>query len=185
MKVIYPASGALIRSTCIIRPRTVPGAMSLTTPTYNRHTIYGAMVGGPNSSDQFTDDRSQYQYTEPACDYNALLVGNLAKMYSLYGGTPLATFPVQDPIDQEFYVQAKINASGSNFTEIDAYMYNCSGFPARFASNLNLRYYMDLTELFNAGYTTSNLTFTTNYAKIRSPLLLINTAVIYIMYKSL
>ena len=80
---------------------------SLTTPTYNRHTIYGAMVGGPNSSDAFTDDRSQYQYTEPACDYNALLVGNLAKMYSLYGGTPLTTFPVQDPIDQEFYVQAK------------------------------------------------------------------------------
>ena len=45
------------------------------------------------------------------------------------------------------------------------YMYNWSGFPARFADNLNMRYYINLTALINAGYTTSSLTVYQRFAQ--------------------
>ncbi|KAK9844541.1 hypothetical protein WJX74_003790 [Apatococcus lobatus] len=44
----------------------------------NPHIIYGAMVGGPDRNDAYTDSRSNYQQAEPAVDYNAGLTGVLA-----------------------------------------------------------------------------------------------------------
>ena len=40
-------------------------------PEYNIFTLYGALAGGPGSSDDFIDDRSNYQMNEVALDYNA------------------------------------------------------------------------------------------------------------------
>ncbi|XP_061163624.1 endoglucanase 4-like [Saccostrea echinata] len=40
-------------------------------PGPNPHTLYGALVGGPNGNDQYTDDRKDYVSNEVACDYNA------------------------------------------------------------------------------------------------------------------
>lgn len=40
-------------------------------PGPNPHTLYGALVGGPNGQDQYTDDRKDYVSNEVACDYNA------------------------------------------------------------------------------------------------------------------
>jgi len=37
--------------------------------------------------------RSDYVRNEVACDYNAGLVGALARLYLLYGGNPLSDFP--------------------------------------------------------------------------------------------
>ena len=37
----------------------------------NPHTIYGALVGGPDVDGNFSDDRSNYQQNEVAMDYNA------------------------------------------------------------------------------------------------------------------
>ncbi|MCL6590510.1 MAG: glycoside hydrolase family 9 protein [Firmicutes bacterium] len=149
--------------------RTAHGswADSQSIPPNHRHTLYGALVGGPGSNDAYEDVISNYQTNEVACDYNAAFVGCLAKMYSLYGGTPLASFPPVEtaPEGEEFFVEAGINASGTNFTEIKALCNNRSGWPARLVKNLSFRYYMDLTELFNAGYTTSNLKISTNYVE--------------------
>lgn len=50
------------------------------------HTLYGALVGGPDQSDNYIDDVNQYQYTEVAIDYNAGLVGALAGMIKYEGG---------------------------------------------------------------------------------------------------
>ncbi|MGA1979975.1 MAG: glycoside hydrolase family 9 protein [Sedimentisphaerales bacterium] len=44
------------------------------------HEITGAMVGGPDSSDNYTDATSNYQQAEPAIDYQACLVASLAAM---------------------------------------------------------------------------------------------------------
>jgi endoglucanase len=136
-----------------------------TIPSTPRHIFYGALVGGPNSSDSFSDAVGQYQYTEPACDYNALLVGNLAKMYSLYGGTPLTSFPEAETVGDEFFVEASINSSGSNYTEIRALCNNRSGWPARLVKNLSFKYYMDLSEVLAAGYKVSDLTVSSNYVE--------------------
>ena len=147
--------------------RTAHGswADSQTVPTYHRHTLYGALVGGPDSSDGYVDEIGNYQTNEVACDYNANFVGCLAKMYALYGGTPLASFPAADPKDDEFFVEAAINQSAANYTEIKALCNNRSGFPARFVKNLNFCYFMDLTEVIAAGASPSSLTVSTNYVE--------------------
>ncbi|GER81648.1 hypothetical protein KTAU_02860 [Thermogemmatispora aurantia] len=131
-------------------------------PTYERHILYGAMVGGPSSADdQFSDNRQDYQTNEPADDYNAALVGALARLYQEYGGSPVSSLPDKPKDDDEIYVTAAVNASGSNFTEIKAIFINKTGWPARVTSNLSLRYYFTL----EPGVTPSMLTLNMNYTE--------------------
>jgi endoglucanase len=47
------------------------------------HTLYGAMVGGPNLDDSYTDDCQDYQHNEVATDYNAGLTGAVAGLKHL------------------------------------------------------------------------------------------------------
>ncbi|KAL2516765.1 Endoglucanase 20 [Abeliophyllum distichum] len=46
----------------------------------NPNTHIGAIVGGPNSNDQFTDSRSDYSHLEPTTYMNAAFVGSLAAL---------------------------------------------------------------------------------------------------------
>ncbi|KAF2358941.1 Glycoside hydrolase family 9, partial [Trinorchestia longiramus] len=52
-------------------------------PGPNPQVLYGAMVGGPDVDDGYTDERMDYMHNEVACDYNAALSGALAKMVIL------------------------------------------------------------------------------------------------------
>ncbi|KAJ9097153.1 hypothetical protein QFC21_004822 [Naganishia friedmannii] len=45
-----------------------------TNPPEMAHTLYGALIGGPNSADEFYDLRDDYPETEVALDYNAPLL---------------------------------------------------------------------------------------------------------------
>jgi endoglucanase len=135
---------------------------SITDPTYQRHILYGAMVGGPNDgTDNFTDNRQTYQTNEPADDYNAALTGALADLYTESGGTPTNSYPDKAKDDDELYVTASLNNSGSNFTEIQAHFINKTGWPARVTSNLSLRYYFTL----EPGVTPSMITVSTQYTE--------------------
>ena len=51
----------------------------------NPNVIYGGLVGGPDRNDDFVDDRSNYEQTEPTLSGSAPLVGIFAKLQSLYG----------------------------------------------------------------------------------------------------
>jgi len=51
----------------------------------NPNVIHGALVGGPDKNDGFSDDRSNYEQTEPTLSGSAPLVGIFAKLQSLYG----------------------------------------------------------------------------------------------------
>jgi endoglucanase len=134
----------------------------INTPTYERHILYGAMVGGPSSADDaFTDNRQDYQTNEPADDYNAALTGALARLYQEYGGSPSSTFTDKAPDNDQLYVTASINNSGSNFTEIQAHFINQTGWPARVTSNLSLRYYFTL----EPGVTPSMISLETQYTE--------------------
>jgi hypothetical protein len=129
--------------------RTAHGSWlnSIDQPPYQRHILYGALVGGPaQPDDQYHDVRSDYIMNEVATDYNAGLTGALARMYALFGGEPLTNFPPPDlpPDDDEVYVQAAVNASGPNFTEIKAFIINKSGWPARVTDRLTMRYFFTL-----------------------------------------
>ncbi|KDR10771.1 hypothetical protein L798_15338, partial [Zootermopsis nevadensis] len=44
----------------------------------NFHVLTGALVGGPDSNDNYKDERSNYISNEVAIDYNAALLGDLA-----------------------------------------------------------------------------------------------------------
>lgn len=130
--------------------RTAHGswANSQAIPQNHRHTLYGALVGGPDVTDAYKDDINDYVCNEVACDYNAGFVGLLAKMYSLYGGSPSPDFNgIEKITEDEIFIEAGINASGTNFVEIKAILYNQSGWPARLGNNLSFRYFMDLSEI--------------------------------------
>lgn len=148
--------------------RTAHGswADSLSVPAESRHILYGALVGGPDAADAYTDDRTNYTTNEVATDYNAGFTGALAKMYLLHGGTPDPTFPKKEvPTSDEFFVEAGINVSGSNFTEIRAYLNNVSAWPARTGDKLSFRYFIDISEVVAAGGSASSLTVSMNYSQ--------------------
>jgi endoglucanase len=123
-------------------------------------------VGGPNQNDEYPDSVSDYTTSEVADDYNAGFVGILARLYSIYGGQTLKDFgAVETPTDDEIFVEAGVNVKGDDFIEIRAYVYNESAWPARVAENISLRYFVDLTEVYEAGGSVDNLVVTTNYTE--------------------
>ena len=74
--------------------RTAQGSLTnnMNEPAEHMHTLYGALVGGPDGSDSYTDEVNNYQCNEVACDYNAGFTGLLAKMYGTYKGQTLINF---------------------------------------------------------------------------------------------
>ncbi len=133
-------------------------ADSMEIPTYHRHILYGALVGGPDSNDKYADSVKDYTANEVATDYNAGYTGLLAKMCSVYGGTPLANFPEPEEKEVEFFMEASINSSGPTYTEIKAFLNNHSAWPARTIKDLSFNYYFDLSEVLAAGASLSDLT---------------------------
>ncbi|XP_057445233.1 endoglucanase 5 [Lotus japonicus] len=51
----------------------------------NPNILYGGLVGGPGRNDDFSDERSNYEQTEPTTSGSAPLIGIFAKLQSLYG----------------------------------------------------------------------------------------------------
>jgi endoglucanase len=139
----------------------------INSPVNERHIIYGALVGGPpGADDAYTDTRQNFQMNEPADDYNAGLVFALARLTKEFGGTPAAGFPgieLQD--DDQVLVTAAVNASGTNFTEIRAIVFNKSGWPARMTDHLSFRYFFTL----EAGVTPSMITLTSPFNQCAAP----------------
>lgn len=139
--------------------RTAHGSWTsqLDTPSYHRHILYGALVGGPDSDDSWEDDITDYRKNEVATDYNAGFVGSLAKMYDMYGGDPLENWPQPEdfraPQDDivEYFCRAWIIYEGYGATNIMFQINNRSSWPPTMKDKLSVRYYMDLSELFEAG----------------------------------
>ena len=133
-------------------------------PGEARHTLYGALVGGPDASDGYTDTVSDYNKNEVACDYNAGFTGLMAAMYSKYHGQTLIDFgAVEEVPGDEYSTECGINVEGSDFVEIKAFIYNKTAWPARTAENLEFRYFVDLSEIYEAGGDVDDVSITTNY----------------------
>jgi len=149
--------------------RTAHGSWSnnINEPAQSRHILYGALVGGPGAADDsYVDSRQDFQRNEVATDYNAGFTGALARMYAEFGGNPLANFPVvETPDGPEMYLQAGVNASGTNFTEIKTLVFNHSAWPARALSNGSFRYYFTL----DGATTPSQITLSTAFNQCSAP----------------
>ena len=120
------------------------------TPTLNRHILYGALAGGPNQDGSYEDDRGNYINNEVATDYNAGYTAMLCKMISVYGGKSDPTFPQPEPREDEFYVEAK-GSHDAGGTSLSLKITNHTAWPARIVDNISMRYYMDLSEIVEAG----------------------------------
>nr|WP_150266532.1 glycoside hydrolase family 9 protein [Paenibacillus tepidiphilus] len=137
-------------------------ADSQTVPANHRHILYGALVGGPSATDAYTDSIGDYVSNEVATDYNSAFTGALAKMMLLHGqgDQPLANFPAAETPEDEMFVEASVNASGSNFVEIRALLNNRTGWPARASKTMSFNYYLDISEAVAAGYGPEDITVT-------------------------
>ncbi len=139
-------------------------ANDIMTPVNQRHILYGALVGGPGNDDSYADIRTDYIKNEVADDYNAGFTGALARLYMEYGGTPLADFPPPETRDDEFFVEAAVSASGSNYTQLVMWLNNRSSYPARASSKLSFRYYITL----ESGVTPNMIRVTSDYDQCSS-----------------
>ncbi|TXK36208.1 endoglucanase [Nonomuraea sp. C10] len=151
--------------------RTAHGSWTdqLSSPVETRHTLYGALVGGPpDPNDAYTDKRDDYVMNEVATDYNAGFTSALARLYREYGGPPAAGFPTEEtPDGPEIFVEAGVNATGANFTEIKAIIRNRSAWPARVLDDGSFRYYFTL----DGATTASQITVSSAYTQCAAPTL--------------
>ncbi|MBN1216936.1 MAG: glycoside hydrolase family 9 protein [Candidatus Lokiarchaeota archaeon] len=149
-----------------INHRTAHGSWSgsISDPIDNRHILYGALVSGPRGGDFWNDDRAIPEETGVAIDYNAGIIGALAKMTDLYGGTPYIDFPnaswfrPKNETGLEYYGNSELTINGTISTRITVDLTNHGTWPAKVTDMLSYRYYLNLTEVFEAGYTIDNIT---------------------------
>ncbi|HEY8464437.1 MAG TPA: glycoside hydrolase family 9 protein [Bacillota bacterium] len=130
-----------------------------------KHLLYGALVGGPDSNDGYSDAVDEYVYTEVAIDYNAGFVGAMAGITKYFGAnqTPEETPGIED-ISKEYFVEAKIMGENEQATTVDAYIHCDTMLPPRYVKGLTFRYFVDLSEYYEAGMTAADITTAVNYA---------------------
>ncbi len=131
--------------------RTAHGswAQQQAVPAEHRHILYGALAGSPTTSDGFNDAIDDFVANEVALDYNAGLVGALAKMYSQYGGSPIpdSSFPLPDKpytCKDEWGAFIIFYSSSSAGIGPSVYFENRTGWPARPSSQMKFRYFFTL-----------------------------------------
>lgn len=127
-------------------------------PADSAHVLVGALVGGPDSTDAYVDDRSNYVANEVACDYNAGLVGALAKLAGHIGQSPPgfdpASFePAAAARRPEVFSRARLVSESTTSSQILVQLSNRSAWPATVRRNLSCRYYFDTSETNGAKVT--------------------------------
>ncbi|MCL6589606.1 MAG: glycoside hydrolase family 9 protein [Firmicutes bacterium] len=150
--------------------RAASGRMELA-PAYEhksepeKHLLYGALVGGPDANDQFEDDIEEYCYSEVAIDYNAGFVGAMAGMAKYFGQgqTPEATPGIEAGV-LEYYDDACILKETTKECTIDVMLHCDTLLPPRYVKGLTFRYFVDLSEFYNAGLTASAVQAAADYA---------------------
>ena len=88
----------------------------------------------------------------------------MAAMYSEYHGKTLKDFgAVEEVPGDEYTAECSLNVQGQDFAEIKAFICNKTAWPARCAKNLEFRYFVDLSEIYENGGDASGVDITTNY----------------------
>jgi hypothetical protein len=139
------------------------------------HTLWGALVGGPDLKDYHHDETKDYIYNEVTDDYNAGFCGDLAGLYHFYGAKGKEyekqnylkpdfdmsknAYAGYDQIDEDgnpipvgLYAAGGKNQEQTGSVQLKVVVYNRTINPPRFESNLKARYYFNIKELVDAGY---------------------------------
>ncbi len=137
---------------------------SIQNPANSRHTLIGALVGGPGADDAFTDSREDYVTSEVACDYNAAFTGNMARLAMEFGGTPIddSEFPQPEKRDSlELYVEGKTGTGGTWGYQPTLTIVNKTSWPPRITTKLTAKYFftLDSNSISNVKVMSSNSDF--------------------------
>jgi cellulose binding domain protein len=142
-------------------------------PVTQVHTLWGALVGGPDLKDFHKDETKDYIYNEVTDDYNAGFCGDLAGLYHFYGakGKELEdkNYVIPDfdmsanavgydqvdadgnPIPTGLFISAGKAQETDAGLQIKIVLHNRTINPPKFESNLKARYYFNIGEQIAKG----------------------------------
>lgn len=122
-------------------------------PAEHRHTLWGALVGGPDSKDNHNDDTTDFVGNEVAVDYNAGFVGALAALTKYYGEGQevIKDFPPKEAPIQEFYVESKLEQENAERTQVTMRVSNLTVHPPHTVNTIKVRYFFNISELMENG----------------------------------
>ncbi|WP_127532586.1 glycoside hydrolase family 9 protein [Paenibacillus kobensis] len=143
---------------------------SMLVPADDRHTLWGALVGGPNANDVHNDVTTDYISNEVAVDYNAGFVGALAGLYDFYGQgqLPLANFPPKEAAVQQYYAESKLEQENAERSQITITVHNESVHPPHNESGMSAHYYFNISELTAAGQSINDVSIAVYYDEQKS-----------------
>ncbi|EGD47503.1 glycoside hydrolase family 9 [Ruminiclostridium papyrosolvens DSM 2782] len=138
---------------------------SMNDPVEHRHILWGALSGGPDSSDYHIDSTTEYAYNEVAVDYNAAFVGALAGLYKYYGQgqKPIANFPPKEPRTDDYYCEARVARETTDSTQVVLKIHNESSQPPHYETGMKARYYFNIKELLKSGQDIDDVIFSIEY----------------------
>ena len=148
---------------------------SMDDPIAQVHTLWGALVGGPDLNDYHLDETKEYIYNEVTDDYNAAFCGDLAGLYYFYGAKGkelekenhiIPDFDMSknakngfDQVDKDgnplpvgLYVAGGKNQEQDSSVQLKLVVYNRTIDPPKFESDIRARYYFNISELEEQGY---------------------------------
>lgn len=152
------------------RSSSCSSTQSMDEPDPQTHTLWGALVGGPDSDDYHNDVTKDYIYNEVTDDYNAGICGDLAGLYYFYGaeGKEYADhnhliedfdmsenaengYDVDDSTPTGFYVTAGKAQENDQGLQVKIVLHNRTINPPRFCDNMKVRYYFNIGEQLAIG----------------------------------
>lgn len=159
---------------------------SMDDPVNQVHTLWGALVGGPDLKDYHEDVTKEYIYNEVTDDYNAGFCGDLAGLYHFYGAKGKEhekdnhinpDFDMSknaytgfeqidengDPLPTGLFIsggKAQLTEQG---VQIKVQVHNRTIDSPRFESDLKARYYFNISEQLEKGEDISYMYTQTDY----------------------
>lgn len=146
---------------------------SMEDPVTQVHTLWGALVGGPDLEDFHNDETKDYIYNEVTDDYNAGFCGDLAGLYHFYGAKGkeledknyiIPDFDMSEnavgydqvdadgnPLPTGLFISAGKAQETDAGLQIKIVVHNRTVNPPKFESNLKARYYFNIDEQIAKG----------------------------------
>lgn len=130
-------------------------------PAENRHTLYGALAGGPGFQDEYPLDRNAYEHTEVAIDYNAAMTSALAGIVHFENFSSFREkFFDEGKRGSEVGLSAQKISTGSGYApKIKFTIENRTAWPAKALTGGAVEYFMDFSDDYNAGRRIEDLEF--------------------------
>jgi endoglucanase len=138
---------------------------SMSDPPNHRHTLWGGLVGGPDTSDYHDDATNDFVYNEVAVDYSAAFVGALAGHYYYYGSgqQPNPNFSTAETPVNPFFVEALVNQDSNQSTQITLTLHSDTTQPPQFVTGLKVRYFFNISELLAIGQSINSVSVAIYY----------------------